>query len=66
MNAKAPGFPEDRTETHRKQNLSDQQVKAMELAGGVEGGMQAGSAGGQSGSDAEADRIAVTEGRSSR
>lgn len=63
MNAKDPGFPEDRTEKQRKQNLSDQQVKAMELAGGVEGGMQAGSAGGQSGSDA---LIAETEGRSSR
>lgn len=46
MNAKNPELAKDRTERQRRKNLSDQQVKELELAGGVEGGMQAGSAGG--------------------
>lgn len=41
----------DPTEGERRKNLSDKDVKDLELAGGVEGGMQAGSAGGPSGSE---------------
>jgi hypothetical protein len=52
-----PKFPDDRTSGERRKHLSDEQVKDLELAGGVEGGMQAGSAGGPSEGDAE-DRAA--------
>jgi len=38
---------------HRRKDLSDKQIKELELAGGVEGGMEAGSAGGPSQADAE-------------
>ena len=41
-------FPDDRTAPERREDLSDEQIKELELAGGVEGGMQAGSAGGPS------------------
>jgi hypothetical protein len=44
----------DRTANERRKNLSDEQVKELELAGGVEGGMQAGSAGGPAEEDANA------------
>lgn len=37
----------------RGKNLGDEQLKELELAGGVEGGMPAGSAGGPSESDVE-------------
>lgn len=46
MTDKGKRFPDDRTEAQRRKNLSEQQIKDLELAGGVEGGMQAGSAGG--------------------
>jgi hypothetical protein len=39
-------FPDDKTAPQRRKNLSEEQIKDLELAGGVEGGMQAGSAGG--------------------
>lgn len=39
-------FPDDGTERQRHKDLSDEQIKELERAGGVEGGMQAGSAGG--------------------
>jgi hypothetical protein len=35
-----------KTAAERRKNLTDEQIKDLELAGGVEGGMQAGSAGG--------------------
>lgn len=43
MKAKNP-FPDDRTAPQRRKNLTEQQIKDLELAGGVEGGMQAGAA----------------------
>jgi hypothetical protein len=54
MNAKQREFREDPTEGERRKNLSDEQVRELELAGGVEGGMQAGSAGGPAGDEARA------------
>ena len=38
--------PEDRNARERRKGLTEEQIKEMELAGGVEGGMQAGTAGG--------------------
>jgi hypothetical protein len=38
-------FPDDRTSDERRQGLSDEEVKDLELAGGVDGGMQAGRSG---------------------
>jgi hypothetical protein len=52
MNAKDREFRNDPTEGERRKNLSEEQIKDLELAGGVEGGMQAGSAGGPGGDDA--------------
>jgi hypothetical protein len=46
MTAKSPKFPEDKTASKRRKNLTEEQIKELELAGGIEGGMQAGSAGG--------------------
>lgn len=46
MAEKKTGLPEDKTARERRKHLSDQEIKDLELAGGVEGGMQAGSAGG--------------------
>jgi hypothetical protein len=43
---KKRAIPDDRTEAERRKNLTEEQIKELELAGGVEGGMQAGSAGG--------------------
>jgi hypothetical protein len=42
------GKPElgDKTESERRKQSSDRQIKDLELAGGIEGGMRAGSAGG--------------------
>jgi len=54
MTATKPRSPDDRTERERRKNLTDRQIKDLELAGGVEGGMQAGSAGGPGQEDAEA------------
>ena len=53
MKASEQRFDYDRTSGERRKNLSDGQVKDLELAGGVERGMQAGSAGGPSESGAE-------------
>jgi hypothetical protein len=39
-------MPDDKTGRERRKHLSEQEIKDLELAGGVEGGMQAGSAGG--------------------
>jgi hypothetical protein len=36
----------DKTARERRKKLSKQEIRDLELAGGVEGGMQAGSAGG--------------------
>lgn len=46
MGAGSPKFPHDKTAPERRKNLTDEQIKDLELAGGVEGGMRAGSAGG--------------------
>ncbi|MGN6057253.1 MAG: hypothetical protein ACTHOI_01530 [Sphingomicrobium sp.] len=46
MGAGSPKFPDDKTAPERRKNLSEEEIKELELAGGVEGGMQAGSAGG--------------------
>lgn len=46
MTAKTPQFPDDKTAPARRKDLSDDEIKDLELAGGTEGGMQAGSAGG--------------------
>lgn len=51
MTVKSPEFPDDQTARERRKNLSDKQIKDLELAGGVEGGMQAGSAGGPGSND---------------
>jgi len=44
-------FPDDKTARERRKNLTEQEIKDLKLAGGVEGGMQAGSAGGPSSND---------------
>lgn len=51
MDDKKTEFPDDRTERQRRKDLSDDEVKDLESAGGAEGGMQAGSAGQLGGSD---------------
>jgi hypothetical protein len=51
MTAKKTEFPNDRTAEERRKDLTDEQLKDLELAGGVEGGMPAGSAGGPGGSN---------------
>ena len=55
MTGKNPDFPNDRTAPERRKDLTDQQVKELELAGGVEGGMPAGSAGGPGSKDEQTD-----------
>jgi hypothetical protein len=50
MNAKDRN---DENSAVRGKNLTDEQLKELELAGGVEGGMPAGSAGGPSQGDVE-------------
>jgi hypothetical protein len=44
--------PADNSERERRKGLTDQQIRELELAGGVEGGMKAGSAGGPGEQDA--------------
>ncbi|HJP69498.1 MAG TPA: hypothetical protein VJ846_11400 [Sphingomicrobium sp.] len=51
MTAKSPEFPDDKTAPERRKNLTKEEIKELELAGGVEGGMQAGSAGGPGSND---------------
>ena len=46
MGAKNSKLAEDKIASERRKGLRDEQVKDLELAGGVEGGMKAGSAGG--------------------
>ena len=46
MAAENAKFPHDKTAAARRKNLTEEQIKELELAGGIEGGMQAGSAGG--------------------
>ena len=41
----------DKTAPERRKKLSKQEIRDLELAGGVEGGMRAGSAGGPGESD---------------
>ena len=54
MNTKQRETRDDPTEGERRKNLSEEQIRELELAGGVEGGMQAGSAGGPDGDEARA------------
>lgn len=54
MNTKQRETRDDPTEAERRKNLSEDEIKELELAGGVEGGMQAGSAGGPGGDEARA------------
>jgi hypothetical protein len=51
MSARSPDFPDDRTGPERRKTLTEQEIKDLELAGGVEGGMRAGSAGGTGAND---------------
>jgi hypothetical protein len=46
MSGRSPDFPDDKTAPERRKNLTEQEIKDLELAGGVEGGMQAGRGGG--------------------
>ncbi|HWJ38660.1 MAG TPA: hypothetical protein VNR86_07875 [Sphingomicrobium sp.] len=45
MPRKSPDFPDDKTAPERRKNLTEEEIRDLELAGGVEGGMQAGSGG---------------------
>jgi hypothetical protein len=45
--------PPDKSERERRKDLTDEQIRELELAGGVEGGMKAGSAGGPGEKDAD-------------
>lgn len=54
MSEARPTRADDPTEPERRKNLTDEQLRELELAGGVEGGMPAGSAGGSGQQDAEA------------
>jgi hypothetical protein len=45
--------PPDKSERERRKDLTDEQIRELELAGGVEGGMKAGSAGGPGEKDAQ-------------
>ena len=53
MSGRTPDFPDDKTSRERRKNLSEKEIKDLELAGGVEGGMQAGSAGGPGAAEQE-------------
>jgi hypothetical protein len=56
MSGRSPDFPDDKTAPERRKNLSEQEIKELELAGGVEGGMPAASAGGPGEADDAKDR----------
>ena len=45
--------PADKSERERRRDLTEQQIRDLELAGGVEGGMKAGSAGSPGEQDAQ-------------
>lgn len=45
--------PADKNAQERRKKLTDEQLRELELAGGVEGGMPAGSAGGPGEQDAK-------------
>jgi hypothetical protein len=47
--------PADKSAERRRKKLTDEQIRELELAGGVEGGMPAGSAGGPGEQDAHRD-----------
>jgi hypothetical protein len=53
MSGQSPDFPDDKTAPQRRKNLTEQEIKDLKLAGGVEGGMQAGSGGPEGAEDAE-------------
>lgn len=48
-----PRDPESGTDHDSTENPGDEELKELDLAGGVEGGMKAGSAGGPSQTDVE-------------
>jgi len=54
--------PADKSAKQRRRKLTDQQLRELELAGGVEGGMQAGSAGGPGEKDAHRDDRKAADG----
>jgi hypothetical protein len=43
MRSKDKPFPDDKTASERRKGLTKEELKELELAGGVEGGMEAGS-----------------------
>jgi hypothetical protein len=51
MSGPSPDFPDDKTAPERRKNLTEQEIKDLKLAGGVEGGMEAGSGGGPAAPD---------------
>lgn len=53
MNAIDSRSRKDEKPADRRNDLSDEELKELDLAGGVEGGMAAGSAGGPGQSDVE-------------
>ena len=53
MNVKDRQLSDDGKSAEHGKDLSDEKLKDLDLAGGVEGGMPAGSAGGPSQSDVE-------------
>jgi len=55
MAAQDAKFPDDKTAAARRKNLTEEQIKELELAGGIEGGMQAGSAGGPGAKEQDGD-----------
>ena len=59
-------FRDDGTQGERRKHLSDEEVRELELAGGVEGGMQAGSAGGPGSGDAKEPGDRPSSGQSGR
>ena len=46
MSGPGRDFPDDKTAPERRKDLTEQEIKELKLAGGVEGGMEAGSGGG--------------------
>jgi hypothetical protein len=45
MTGQSPGLTDHESAEERRKGLSDEEIKDLELAGGVEGGMKAGSGG---------------------